>query len=511
MNKAAPAAAYQEKSRWELRRVKCYDRGMRVTVIGTGYVGTVTGACLSYIGHRVTCVDTDGEKISKLRRGEMPFYEPHLPELLRLAAARGGIEFTTELPPAVAASDVIFIAVGTPPQPTGEANLSYLEAAARGIGAAMDISRRRVVVSKSTVPVGCGNLVETLVREGIRETRPADEKKIAFSVASNPEFLREGSAIADSLYPERIVLGAEDEATLETLRELYCPLVQQRFQAPSFLPRPGRLVQAPLVTTTLTSAETIKYAANAFLAMKIGFANEIANICERVGADATEVMAGIGLDSRIGARFLNAGVGWGGSCFGKDILSLLHTAREYGYTARLLEAALEVNRAQRQLVIQKLQEKLFILKGRTIGLLGLAFKPETDDLRDAPSLQIAERLLQMGARVKAYDPIAMGACRQQYPDLKIYYCESPLELAADADALVLVTEWDEFRDLNLPELAKCMARPILIDGRNLFEPEKARQAGFDYSGIGRSARPRLNGSAQSLKGASPALSTTGAV
>jgi UDPglucose 6-dehydrogenase len=471
---------------------------MRVTVIGTGYVGTVTGACLSYLGHRVTCVDTDVQKIEKLQRGEMPIYEPHLDELLQLAGDQGGIDFATELSGPAAESDVIFIAVGTPSLPSGEANLCYLEAAARSIGAAMDGSKFSVVVNKSTVPVGSGNLVETLVREGIRASHPEGVKRIRFGVASNPEFLREGSAIADSLYPDRIVLGAEEECTMQVLRELYRPLTEQSFEAPPFLPRPGGMRQAPAITTTLTSAEMIKYAANAFLAMKIGFANEIANICERVGAEAPEVMAGIGLDTRIGARFLNPGVGWGGSCFAKDVQSLLHTAREYGYQSRLLEATLEVNRAQRQLVIQKLQEKLFILKGRTIGLLGLAFKPETDDLRDAPSVTIAERLLQMGARVKAYDPIASNACREGHPDLKIHYCESPEEVADDADGLVLVTEWRQFASLDLADLAKRMAHAILVDGRNLFDPEIARQSGFDYCGIGRPQRAgaRGNGAAR---------------
>ena len=469
---------------------------MRVTVIGTGYVGTVTGVCLAYCGHRVTCVDTDARKIEKLRRGEMPIYEPWLEEMLQLAAARGGIDFTTGLAAPAAESDVIFIAVGTPPLETGEANLCYLEAAARSIGAAIDDSKFRVVVNKSTVPVGSGNLVDTLVREGIGETHPGELKRIRFGVASNPEFLREGNAIADSLYPDRIVLGAEEGRTLQVLRELYGPLIAQSFEAPAFLPRPAAVAQVPVVTTTLTSAEMIKYAANAFLAVKIGFANEVANICERVGAEAPEVMTGIGLDARIGARFLNPGLGWGGSCFGKDIQSLLHTAREYGYRSRLLEAALEVNLAQRQLAIQKLQEKLFILKGRTIALLGLAFKPETDDLRDAPSLQIAERLLQMGARVKAYDPIAMEACRESYPALRIQYCVSAEAAAQDADALVLVTEWKQFASLDLRGLAKRMARAILVDGRNLFDPEAARQAGFDYCGIGRPQRAaRANGPA----------------
>jgi UDPglucose 6-dehydrogenase len=293
------------------------------------------------------------------------------------------------------------------------------------------------------------------------------------------------------------VVGGSDERTLRTMRELYAPLVSQSFDPPPGVPRPPAVTSATLFTTTLTSAEMIKYAANAFLAMKIGFANEIANICEKVGAEATEVMTGIGMDSRIGSKFLNAGLGWGGSCFGKDIQALLHTAREYGYTGKLLQASFDVNYEQRQLVIQKLQQKLRILKGRTIGLLGLAFKPDTDDLRDAPSLHLAGRLLQMGARVRAYDPIAMPLCRKQQPDLKIRYCESVEELAAGADALVLVTEWRQFRDLDLAKLARVMSTPVLVDGRNLFAPENAFAAGFDYTGIGCSLRPALIAKSQS--------------
>jgi UDPglucose 6-dehydrogenase len=462
---------------------------MRVTVIGTGYVGTVTGACLSYLGHHVTCVDTDEAKIAKLQRGESPIYEPYLMDIIALAAKRGGIEFSTDVTSAAAASDVIFIAVGTPPLPTGEPNLQYLEAAARSIGAAMDASRFRVVVNKSTVPVGSGNLVEALVREGIsQDGSGGSHREIRFGVASNPEFLREGSAVADSLYPDRIVVGSSDTESLRTMRELYEPLLTQSFEPPAGVPRPDRMTSAPLVATSLTSAEMIKYAANAFLAMKIGFANEMANLCERVGAEAPEVMRGIGLDSRIGAKFLNPGVGWGGSCFGKDVSALLHTGREYGYESRLLAASLEVNAAQRLMAIQKLQEKMYILKGRTIAVLGLAFKPDTDDLRDAPSLYIIERLLQLGARVKAYDPIAMDACRTQRPELKIKYCPSALECVRDADALVVVTEWDEFRRLELPALAAAMNTAILVDGRNIFGPDEAAAAGFEYAGIGRRVR-----------------------
>ena len=480
---------------------------MRVTVVGTGYVGTVTGACLAYMGHRVTCVDTDEAKISLLQRGGSPIYEPYLEEMLQLGAERGGLDFTTDLTRAASASDVIFIAVGTPPLPSGEADLSYLEAAARSIGTAIDGSRFHVVVNKSTVPVGCGNLVETLVREGIDEVHPEKRREIHFGVASNPEFLREGNAVADSLYPDRIVVGASDRQTLEIMQELYRPLVEQSFDPPAGSPRPAAMKHVRLLATTLTSAEMIKYAANAFLAMKIGFANEIANICERVGAEAPEVMAGIGLDSRIGAKFLSPGVGWGGSCFGKDIHALLHMAQEYGYEAKLLRASLDVNVAQRHMVIQKLQEKLYILKGRTIGLLGLAFKPDTDDLRDAPSLYIAERLQQMGARVKAYDPIAMDACKQQRSDLRIRYCESVAEVAHEADALVVVTEWSEFGKLDLAALARLMAKPILVDGRNVFRPEAAIAAGFDYTGVGR----RLAGSSNAISPASNSTITTSVI
>jgi UDPglucose 6-dehydrogenase len=461
---------------------------MNVTVIGTGYVGTVTGVCLGYLGHHVTCVDTDLAKIERLRAGDIPIYEPHLDELLVLAKQRGGVEFSTDLKPAVAASDVIFIAVGTPPQASGEANLTYLDAAARSIGSAMDGSRFRVVVNKSTVPVGCGNLVETLIREGILESGNAGADSIRFGVASNPEFLREGSAIGDSLYPDRVVLGAEDSQTTGLLRELYKVLLEQSFEKPHFFEKPLRVGQVPLITTTLTSAEMIKYASNAFLAMKIGFANEMSNICEKVGADVPEVMAGIGHDQRIGLNFLNAGIGWGGSCFGKDIQSLQHIAGEYGAQTRLLEATIAINKQQRMLVIQKLQERLYILKGRTIGILGLAFKPNTDDMRDAPSIQIVEKLLQMGARVRVYDPIAMHACKQQHGDLKITYCTDAAGVAMKADALVLVTEWPEFKLLNLADLAAKMNHAVLIDGRNLFDPETARRAGFEYSGIGRAAR-----------------------
>lgn len=474
---------------------------MKVTVIGVGYVGAVTGACLAYLGHHVTCVDVDEVRIEKLRQGQSPIYEPGLEELISLAQERGEMTFDTEVAAAVRDSEVIFIAVGTPSLPSGETNLAYLESAARTVGAAMEPGRFYVVVNKSTVPVGCGNLVEALVREGVLQARPvvqANPEAAAdfnFAVASNPEFLREGSAIHDSLYPGRIVLGSSSGRALSTLRKLYQPLTDQSFVAPAFAPRPAGMGEVPIISTSLQSAEMIKYSANAFLSLKIGFANEMANICERVGADVLEVMRGIGLDARIGSGFLNAGIGWGGSCFGKDVHSLLHTAAEYGYEARILEASLAVNKSQRSVVIQKLQEKLFILKGRTIALLGLAFKPETDDLRDAPSIQIAEKLLRMGARVRVFDPIAMEACKAQHPHLALRYCADALSTVEGADAVVLVTEWAEFAGLDLARLAMRMRRPVMIDGRNLFDPEKAAEAGFEYAGVGRPSRDaRTSGS-----------------
>src|SRR6202171_4849528 len=316
---------------------------MRVTVIGTGYVGLVTGACLAYLGHRVTCVDSDNRKIDSLTSGQIPIYEPHLKELLVLARERGGLDFTTEVAPPIAESDVVFIAVGTPPLPNGASDLRFLEAAAHSIGRAMDGRKKRVVVNKSTVPIGSGNLVEMLVREGSRSIGLHPSSSIRFGVVSNPEFLQEGSAIHNSLYPDRIVVGSEDPETLGLMQELYRPLIDQSFLAPAFLPRPAGLMSVPFVATTLTSAEKSKYAANAFLALKISFANEMANICERVGADVMQLAKGIGLDSRIGPRFLNSGIGWGGSCFGKDLQALTQTAAEYGYRALLLEATQEVN------------------------------------------------------------------------------------------------------------------------------------------------------------------------
>ena len=488
---------------------------MEVCVVGTGYVGLVTGTCLAYLGHSVVCVDIDERKIETLRKGQSPIYEPGLDQLIASGTQRGHLTFSTDLSKSVKESEIIFIAVGTPPLPSGKADLSYVKAVAQSIGRALDCERRRVIVNKSTVPIGSGNWVEMLVKEGLNDNPVWLDKLVSaanaqtsgplasstvsaanrrsngakpedlFLVASNPEFLREGSAITDTFYPDRIVIGAADNYAAERLRALYEPIVEQTFTPPASAPRPADVTAIPVVTTDLASAEMIKYAANAFLATKISFANEIANICERVGSDVKEVVRGFGLDSRIGPKFLNAGVGWGGSCFGKDVSALIDIAKEYGYEPALLHSIVDVNKRQRHVPVQKLQEALKIIKGKTIGLLGLSFKPNTDDLRDAPALEIASQLIEMGARVKAYDPIANDACRRQRPDLKIEYSVSAIALAEDCDAVVIVTEWEEFRYLDLNQIGEVMNSKVLIDGRNLLDPQAVEEAGFKYRGIGR--------------------------
>jgi len=481
---------------------------VEVCVLGTGYVGLVTGTCLAYLGRSVVCVDIDERKIKMLREGRSPIYEPGLEQLIHTCLQHGHLRFSTDLAASVKESEIIFIAVGTPPLTNGRADLSYVQIVAQDVGRALDCDRRRIVVNKSTVPIGSGNWVEMLVREGLNDN-PSYREKLAsvagnhesktgnsrrlnavkpdeiFLIASNPEFLREGSAISDTFYPDRIVIGATNGHAAERLRALYQPIVEQNFIAPAMAPRPAGFTAVPVVTTDLTSAEMIKYAANAFLATKISFANEIANICERVGADIKEVVRGFGLDSRIGPKFLNAGLGWGGSCFGKDISALIDIAKEYGYEPSLLHSTVDVNRHQRSVPVQKLQEVLKIIKGKTIGLLGLAFKPETDDLRDAPAIGIAQQLIEMGSRVKAYDPVANAGCRQQHPDLKIEYAENALSLAEDCDAIVIVTEWEEFRQLDLNTIGEVMNCKVLIDGRNVFDPAAVESLGFKYRGIGR--------------------------
>ncbi|MBO0861813.1 MAG: UDP-glucose/GDP-mannose dehydrogenase family protein, partial [Chloracidobacterium sp.] len=458
---------------------------MEVCVIGTGYVGLVTGTCLAYLGHSVVGVDVDERKIEMLRKGKSPIYEPGLDQLIASGLQRGNLRFSSDLANPVKDSEIIFIAVGTPPLASGKADLSYVKTVAQSIGRALDCERRRVIVNKSTVPIGSGNWVEMLVKEGLSENPAWLDKQASasnaptgdltggrrsngsraediFLIASNPEFLREGSAICDTFYPDRIVIGAADPYAAERLRALYEPIVEQTFTPPASAPRPADVTAIPVVTTDLASAEMIKYAANAFLATKISFANEIANVCERVGADIKEVVRGFGLDSRIGPKFLNAGVGWGGSCFGKDVSALIDIAKEYGYEPTLLHSTVDVNRRQRHVPVQKLQEALKIIKGKTIGLLGLAFKPDTDDLRDAPAIEIAFELIEKGARVKAYDPIANEVCRSQRPELNIEYAANAMALAENCDAIVIVTEWEEFRYLDLNQIGEVMNAKVLI-------------------------------------------------
>lgn len=483
---------------------------MDICVIGTGYVGLVTGVSLAYLGNNVVCVDIDEAKIERLKQGISPIYEPGVDELIDAGIRSNNLSFTTDLAEALSSSEIIYIAVGTPPLTDGSPDLSYVKSAAQGIGRGI-MSKRcdnsyRIIINKSTVPVGCGNWVEMIVREEIRalaalntfnDSLPTGEParsvkqtvedvSSTFSVISNPEFLKEGSAIRDTFYPDRIVVGANDQRAIRKLQQLYRPILEQSFEPPqSITPRPQGLAKVPLVTTDLTSSEMIKYAANSFLAMKISFANEMANICEQTGADISQVVAGIGLDSRIGPQFLSAGVGWGGSCFGKDVSALIEIAREYGYKPELLESVKVINKRQRQVVIQKLQAALRIIKGRTIGLLGLAFKPNTDDVRDAPSFDIASSLVRMGALVKAYDPVAIESFSAEHEGLDITYSLNAYDLAVDCDALVVVTEWNEFRHLDLNSLLEVMRGSILIDGRNIFDPAKATEVGFHYQGIGR--------------------------
>jgi UDPglucose 6-dehydrogenase len=453
----------------------------RVGVVGTGYVGLVTGACLAHIGHRVTCVDRDEERIRGLRSGRMPFYEPGLEELTN--RVRGRLSFATDLTGVVREAEVVFVSVDTPQGDDGSADLSNVAAVARGIGQALPEASREdplVVVNKSTVPVGSGDYVSMLVQEGAAE---AGNGSVEFLVVSNPEFLREGSAIYDSLYPDRIVVGTDSREALDTLRILYGPVIEQSF--PTELdPRPK--VAVPFVTTDLVSAEMIKYAANAFLATKISFINEVASLCELVGADITEVAYGIGLDERIGARFLSAGLGWGGSCFPKDIAALRAVAREYEHETPILNATAAVNQRQRRQVILKLQRDLHTLKGKRIALLGLSFKPNTDDLREAPSLEIARALDALGARTVGYDPVAAKkAAAKRLPYLmKVGF--DPYEALEGVHAAVIVTEWKEIRTLDLKKAASLMRKPpLIVDGRNVLDPREVRAAGIRYRGFGR--------------------------
>ncbi len=458
---------------------------MKVCVIGTGYVGLVTGACLARIGHHVICVDNNEEKVKVMQAGQSPIFEPGLSDILRESIDAGNIEFTTDLKAGVEHGDILFIAVGTPALPTGESDTRYVEAVARGIGSHLT-DNYKVIVNKSTVPIGSGDWVKMIVLEGLAEAKKQAgdavdtsnlDSKGLFDVVSNPEFLREGSAVFDTFNPDRIVLGGADPNAIAKMQELYEPIVKRQFAEDQSLP------PVAVVVTDLSSAEMVKYAANAFLATKISFINEVANICDRVGADVVQVAKGIGLDSRIGSKFLQAGLGWGGSCFPKDVSALVHTATDYGYEAILLESTIKVNRHQRVIVIEKLQQTLKILKGKTVGLLGLTFKPDTDDMRDAPALTLIDELNRLGAKVKAYDPLLSQSGSSH--GLSNVSVETDVERLADhCDALVLVTDWEVFETLDYKRMAELMTHPVIIDGRNYLDRKMLEEAGFQYVGIG---------------------------
>ena len=461
---------------------------MRVCVIGTGYVGLVTGVCLAHIGHDVICIDNNEEKVKLMQSGQSPIYEPGLSELMTAAMEKGHLQFSTDIAAGVGHGEILFIAVGTPPLPTGESDTRYVEAVANSIGAHLDRDYK-VIVNKSTVPIGSGDWVRSIVLDGVADRKKSlvtagieadkpTEIKADFDVVSNPEFLREGNAIYDTFNPDRIVLGSNSEKAIAMMEELYRPLVDRTYAEDKSLP------PVPVVVTDLNSAEMIKYAANAFLATKISFINEVANICDRVGADVTQVAKGIGLDSRIGSKFLQAGIGWGGSCFPKDVSALIRTAEDYGYEAQIMKSAVSVNQRQRLIVIEKLQQELKILKGKTVGLLGLTFKPNTDDMRDAPALNLIEQLNRLGAKVKAYDPIVSQSGLSH--GLSGVIVETNPEMLADGcDALVLVTDWQEFLKLDYVKMAQLMNHSVIIDGRNFLDRDALVKIGFRYVGIGR--------------------------
>src|SRR4051794_9305362 len=449
---------------------------MQIAVVGSGYVGLVAGACFADLGHDVVVVDNDQAKLSALNRGEVPIHENFLPELLhRHRGVR--LKFSDDLESAVRASSAIFVAVGTPPTEHGEADLSYVESVARGISGA--INSYKVVVEKSTVPVYTSDWVRKII---LRNGAEPEE----FDIASNPEFLREGTAVTDFFFSHRVVGGADTPRCAAALRGIYAPLADGTYYLkPDAIPRPDRAqIPPPLIVTSAKSAELIKHASNAFLAMKISFINAVASICESVGADIQEVCDGVGTDSRIGPRFLNPGVGYGGSCFPKDLLAFHAVARHCGYDFRLLEEVIHINRDQRQRFIRKVRSALWTLKGKRLAVLGLAFKGGTDDIRESPAIDLITTLLKEGCEVVAYDPAAMERAREVLP-ARVKYAESPLAAAANADALLILTDWEEFAALDLSRLHSRMRYPIVIDGRNLYDPQLMADRGFTYISMGR--------------------------
>ncbi len=431
---------------------------MKIAVAGTGYVGLVTGVVFADLGNEVLCVDIDLAKVDAINKGQSPIYEPGLDEMLQRNLEEGRIQATTDLDAATREAEVIFICVGTPPTATGEPDLKYVDAAAATIGRAMN--GYKIIVNKSTVPVGTGDRVRRIIEQ--HRTEPHE-----FDVVSNPEFLREGSAVHDTLNPDRIVIGADNPRAAMKIVELFAPL------------------ERPMLITNLATAEIIKYASNTFLALKISFINAIADLCERTGADVTQVAKAMGYDQRIGHAFLQAGLGFGGSCFPKDVQAFAHTVQRYQLDPTLFQQILSINDSRPVEFVKRIRERLGDLQGRTVGLLGLAFKPNTDDIREARSLEVIRLLLQAGATVKAYDPVAMPRVQVLFPD--VIYCRNAYEVAEDADALALITEWNEFRQLNFERIRSTMRQPNLFDGRNLYDPQRLRKLGFYYYGIGRAS------------------------
>jgi len=433
-----------------------------ICVVGTGYVGLTTGVCFSDLGNTVTCIEINKEKLELLRSGKSPIYEPGLEELQERNMRAGRLRFTEDYTIGMAEADLIFITVGTPMGADGAADLSQVKSAARSIG--QHLTRRAIIIDKSTVPVGTGDMVSSITAEHA-------SPDASFAVVSNPEFLREGSAVADFFKPDRIVLGSTDYAAAEEVGELHTPL------------------GANIIITDLRTAEMIKYASNAFLATRISFINEIAQICEKLGADVKEVARGMGADKRIGPHFLDAGIGYGGSCFPKDVLALHHMAATSGCHPQLLQAVMDINQSARDRFVGKVQTLLGDLNGKVVGVLGLSFKPNTDDMREAPSVDIIKAMLAGGARVKAYDPVAMDNAAEMLPE--VTFCRTAYDVAKEADALLLVTEWNEFKQLNWEKIRGFMRQPIVVDGRNLYDPAELAARGLIYWGVGRGAQPNL--------------------
>ena len=436
---------------------------MNIAIVGTGYVGLVSGACFAVMGIDVTCVDINPEKIKCLLNGEIPIYEPGLDDLVKRNVEAGRLHFTTDLTTCLDNVEVVFSAVGTPPDEDGSADLQYVLEVARTFG--RNIKKYTILVTKSTVPVGTAKKVKAVIEEELTERG----EQIDFEVASNPEFLKEGAAIKDFMSPDRVVVGVESDRAKKVMERLYRPFQMNNYR---------------LYFMDIPSAEMTKYAANAMLATRISFMNDIANLCDLVGANVDMVRKGIGADTRIGSKFLYPGCGYGGSCFPKDVKALARTAREYGYTMGVIEAVEAVNERQKEIVVKKLQDKLGTLRGKTIALWGLAFKPETDDMREAPALVVIEKLLEAGASVKVYDPVAMDECRRRIGD-RVVYCKDMYDVVIDADALAVLTEWKEFRIPSWSVIKRVMKQSVLVDGRNIYSKDEVIAEGFEYAAIGK--------------------------